>query len=114
MGIKYSKVVDYNTESKNFLAFKILEANNKIVTMPDGERLFDIRDFNKVLKNLDCMKSVRDFAKDSKFFSQPNIYFMTKAELQDRLEEFAEEEDKEYQRKNNRKKESVCGKERTT
>ena len=41
---------------------------------------------------------------------------MTKAELQEEFEKFAEEEDLENQRKNNnnRKNESVCGKERTT
>ena len=53
MAIKYTKLVDYNTELKNYKAFKILEANNKIIDMPDGDRIFDIRDFNKVIKNLD-------------------------------------------------------------
>ena len=116
MAIKYTKLVDYNTELKNYKAFKILEANNKIINMPDGDRIFDIRDFNRVLKNLDSWRSVNNFAKDSKYFSQPNIYFMTKAELQEEFEKFAEEEDLENQRKNNnnRKNESVCGKERTT
>ena len=47
MAIKYTKLVDYNTEHKNYMAFKILEANNKIIDMPDGDRIFDIRDFNK-------------------------------------------------------------------
>ena len=44
MAIKYTKLVDYNTEHKNYMAFKILEANNKIIDMPDGDRIFDIRD----------------------------------------------------------------------
>ena len=53
--------VSYNTEHKNYMVFKILEANNKIINMPDGDRIFDIRDFKKVLKNLDSWRSVNDF-----------------------------------------------------
>ena len=34
--------VSYNTEHKNYMVFKILEANNKIINMPDGDRIVDI------------------------------------------------------------------------
>lgn len=103
MAIKYTKLVDYNTEHKNYMAFKILEANNKIIDMPDGDRIFDIRDFNKVIKNLDSWRSVNDFKKDKNYFNQPNIYFMSKAELDEEFDKFREEYNQEP-RKNIRKK----------
>ena len=103
MAIKYTKLVDYNTEHKNYMAFKILEANNKIIDMPDGDRIFDIRDFNRVLKNLDSWRSVNDFKKDKNYLNQPNIYFMSKAELDEEFDKFREEYNQEP-RKNIRKK----------
>mgnify|MGYP003121097577 FL=1 len=95
--------VSYNTEHKNYMVFKILEANNKIINMPDGDRIFDIRDFKKVLKNLDSLRSVNDFKKDKNYFNQPNIYFMSKAELDEEFDKFREEYNQEP-RKNIRKK----------
>ena len=49
--------------------------------MPNGNRIFDIREFNKILKNLDSWISVEEFSKNPKYFSQPSIHFMTREEL---------------------------------
>ena len=90
--------VSYNTEHKNYMVFKILEANNKIINMPDGDRIFDIRDFKKVLKNLDSWRSVNDFKKDKNYFNQPNIYFMSKAELDEEFDKFERNTTKNQER----------------
>ena len=50
--------MDWATNEKHYTAFKLMEANDKIVTMPNGNRIFDIREFNKILKNLDSWISV--------------------------------------------------------
>ena len=57
--------------------------------MPDGDRIFDIRDFKKVLKNLDSWRSVNDFKKDR--ITSINNMFMSKAELDEEFDKFREE-----------------------
>ena len=91
--------MDWATNEKHYTAFKLMEANDKIVTMPNGNRIFDIREFNKILKNLDSWISVEEFSKNPKYFSQPSIHFMTREELT------AEFEDSRNQKTHNQRRE---------
>ena len=34
--------MDWATNEKHYTAFKLMEANDKIVTMPNGNRIFDL------------------------------------------------------------------------
>ena len=91
--------MNYEEDTKNITAFKLMEANDKILTMPNGNRIFDIREFNKILKNLDSWISVEEFSKNPKYFSQPSIHFMTREELTAEFEKFRQEEEKEIRKK---------------
>ena len=100
--------MDWATNEKHYTAFKLMEANDKIITMPNGNRIFDIREFNKILKNLDSWISVEEFSKNPKYFSQPSIHFMTREELTaefDKAREEAEREEKEEREENQTKEE---------
>ena len=50
--------MDWATNEKHYTAFKLMEANDKIVTMPNGNRIFDIREFNRIRKNLGINEKV--------------------------------------------------------
>ena len=91
--------MDWATNEKHYTAFKLMEANDKIVTMPNGNRIFDIREFNRIRKNLDSWVSVEALSKNPKYFEQPSIHFMTRDELNNEFEKFRQEEEKEIRKK---------------
>ena len=40
--------MNYEEDTKNITAFKLMEANDKVVTMADGKQYLDIREFNRI------------------------------------------------------------------
>ena len=91
--------MDWATNEKHYTAFKLMEANDKVVTMADGKQYLDIREFNRIRKNLDSWVSVEALSKNPKYFEQPSIHFMTRDELNNEFEKFRQEEEKEIRKK---------------
>lgn len=91
--------MNYEEDTKNITAYKLMEANDKIVTMADGKQYLDIREFNRIRKNLDSWVSVETLSKNPKYFEQPSIHFMTRDELNNEFEKFRQEEEKEIRKK---------------
>ena len=60
--------MNYEEDTKNITAYKLMEANDKIVTMADGKQYLDIREFNRIRKNLDSWVSVEPLSKNPKYF----------------------------------------------
>ena len=91
--------MDWATNEKHYTAFKLMEANDKVVTMADGKQYLDIREFNRIRKNLDSWVSVEALSKNPKYVEQPSIHFMTRDELNNEFEKFRQEEEKEIRKK---------------
>ena len=75
-----------------------MEANDKIVTMADGKQYLDIREFNRIRKNLDSWVSVEALSKNPNTLNSL-YHFMTRDELNNEFEKFRQEEEKEIRKK---------------